>query len=117
MRPGQTADNRPHLFGIDKKTGKRVGAVATPRARQYGLMTYLHQGKQYIVLLQPTAATRRWRCRKSGRQAVRPTENRKGRILNRGPAFYFSLELDAGSARRRPSLTHTLRQSAAMLGL
>ena len=27
---GITADNRPHLFGIDKKTGKRVGAVATP---------------------------------------------------------------------------------------
>ena len=27
---GQTDDNRPHLFGIDKKTGKRVGAVATP---------------------------------------------------------------------------------------
>jgi quinoprotein glucose dehydrogenase len=46
----QTADNRPHLFAIDKKTGKRVGAVATPRLGQYGLMTYVHQGKQYIVL-------------------------------------------------------------------
>ncbi|MGQ0737019.1 MAG: outer membrane protein assembly factor BamB family protein [Acidobacteriota bacterium] len=47
---GMTADNRPHLFGIDKKTGKRVGAVPTPRIGQYGLMTYLHQGKQYVVL-------------------------------------------------------------------
>ena len=47
---GQTADNRPHLFAIDKKTGKRVGAVATPRLGQYGLMSYVHQGKQYIVL-------------------------------------------------------------------
>ena len=47
---GTTADNRPHLFGIDKKTGKRVGAVPTPRVGQYGLMTYLHQGKQYVVL-------------------------------------------------------------------
>ena len=46
----QTADNRPHLFAIDKKTGKRVGAVATPRLGQYGLMTYVHAGKQYIVL-------------------------------------------------------------------
>jgi glucose dehydrogenase len=46
----QTADNRPHLFAIDKKSGKRVGAVATPRLGQYGLMTYVHQGKQYIVL-------------------------------------------------------------------
>jgi quinoprotein glucose dehydrogenase len=47
---GQTADNRPHLFGIDKKTGKRVGAVATPRLGQYGLMTYMHGGKQYVVM-------------------------------------------------------------------
>jgi glucose dehydrogenase len=46
---GQTADGQPHLFAIDKKTGKRVGAVPTPRLGTYGLMTYLHQGKQYIV--------------------------------------------------------------------
>jgi quinoprotein glucose dehydrogenase len=47
---GATADNKSHLFAIDKRTGKRVGAVATPRIGQYGLMTYLHQGKQYVVL-------------------------------------------------------------------
>ncbi len=47
---GQTADNKPNLFGIDKKTGKRVGAIPTPRLGQYGLMTYLHAGKQYIVM-------------------------------------------------------------------
>jgi quinoprotein glucose dehydrogenase len=47
---GQTADNRPHLFAIDKRTGKRVGQVATPRLGQYGLMTYLHEGKQYVIL-------------------------------------------------------------------
>jgi len=47
---GQTADNKPHLFAIDKKTGARVGAVPTPALGQYGLMTYLHEGKQYIVL-------------------------------------------------------------------
>ena len=47
---GQTADNKPTLFGIDKKTGKRVGAVAMPRLGGYGLMTYLHQGKQYVVI-------------------------------------------------------------------
>jgi quinoprotein glucose dehydrogenase len=46
---GQTADNRSHLFAIDKKTGKRVGAVPTPRMGTYGLMTYMHQGKQYLV--------------------------------------------------------------------
>ena len=47
---GQTADNRPALFGIDKKTGKRVGSVEVSRLGGYGLMTYLHQGKQYIVI-------------------------------------------------------------------
>ena len=41
---------RPHLFAIDKKTGKRVGAVPTPRDGRYGLMTYMHQGKQYVML-------------------------------------------------------------------
>jgi glucose dehydrogenase len=50
LATGQTADNRPHLFAIDKKTGKRVGAVATRMIGQYGLMTYMHAGKQYIVL-------------------------------------------------------------------
>ena len=47
---GQAADNKPQLFGIDKKTGKRVGAVETPRVGGYGLMTYLHQGKQYVII-------------------------------------------------------------------
>ena len=47
---GQTADDKPQLFAIDKKTGKRVGQVPHRRLGRYGLMTYLHQGKQYIVL-------------------------------------------------------------------
>lgn len=47
---GTTADNNSHLFAIDKRTGKRVGQVPTPRLGQYGLMTYMHEGKQYVVL-------------------------------------------------------------------
>jgi len=47
---GQTADNAPHLFAIDKRTGKRVGQLRTPSLGQYGLMTYMHQGKQYVIL-------------------------------------------------------------------
>ena len=38
------------LFAIDKRTGRRVGQVPTPAMGQYGLMTYLHQGKQYVVV-------------------------------------------------------------------
>ena len=47
---GSSADSKPMLFGIDKKTGKRVGAVQTPEMGGYGLMTYMHQGKQYVML-------------------------------------------------------------------
>jgi glucose dehydrogenase len=47
---GQTADGRNNLFAIDKKTGKRVGALPIARAGGYGLMTYVHAGKQYIVI-------------------------------------------------------------------
>jgi quinoprotein glucose dehydrogenase len=54
---GMTADNRPHLFGIDKKTGKRLGAVPTPALGGYGLMTYLHAGKQYVILPVPGGYT------------------------------------------------------------
>jgi glucose dehydrogenase len=50
MATGVTADNRPHLFAIDKRTGERVGQVPTPSMGQYGIMTYLHQGRQYVVL-------------------------------------------------------------------
>jgi quinoprotein glucose dehydrogenase len=54
---GMSADNRPQLFGIDKKTGRRLGAVETPVLGGYGLMTYLHQGKQYVILPVPGGYT------------------------------------------------------------
>ena len=47
---GSSADDKPQLFAIDKKTGRRVGAVETPSMGEYGLMTYMHQGKQYVIL-------------------------------------------------------------------
>jgi len=47
---GLTSDNQPHLFAIDKKTGRRLGQVATSQRGEYGIMTYVHAGKQYIVL-------------------------------------------------------------------
>ena len=50
MATGFTADNTPHLFAIDKNTGRRVGQVATPSRGEYGIMTYMHGGKQYVVL-------------------------------------------------------------------
>jgi len=53
LAPGQTADGTPHLFAIDKKTGQRVGAIPTAGLSRYGMMTYQHNGKQYIVVQLP----------------------------------------------------------------
>jgi quinoprotein glucose dehydrogenase len=50
LAPGQTEDGTPHLFAIDKKTGQRVGKIPTGGQSRYGMMTYMHQGKQYIVV-------------------------------------------------------------------
>ena len=49
LAPGQTADGTPHLFAIDKRTGQRLGKIRTSGLSSYGMMTYMHQGKQYIV--------------------------------------------------------------------
>jgi glucose dehydrogenase len=38
------------LYAVDKKTGQRVGTVKLPAPGQYGMMGYLHQGKQFIVV-------------------------------------------------------------------
>jgi quinoprotein glucose dehydrogenase len=43
-------DSAPLLYAIDKKTGARLGAVKLPAPGQYGMMGYMHQGKQYIVV-------------------------------------------------------------------
>ena len=38
------------LHGRDKHTGEILGSVELPAPGQYGMMTYLHEGKQYIVV-------------------------------------------------------------------
>ena len=38
------------LYALDKKTGKRLGTVKLPAPGQYGIMTYLHESQQYIVV-------------------------------------------------------------------
>ena len=38
------------LNGRDKLTGEILGSVELPGAGQYGMMTYMHEGKQYIVV-------------------------------------------------------------------
>jgi len=38
------------LHARDKQTGEILGSVPLPAPGQYGMMTYMHEGKQYIVV-------------------------------------------------------------------
>jgi quinoprotein glucose dehydrogenase len=44
------SDGPAVLDAYDKRTGTRVGSVELPAPGQYGMMTYLHQGRQHIVV-------------------------------------------------------------------
>jgi quinoprotein glucose dehydrogenase len=46
-RNGQ--DNPPGLYALDKATGKQVGKVQIPSRTTAMPMTFMHQGRQYIV--------------------------------------------------------------------
>jgi len=50
MASGQAADGTPHLYAIDKRTGQRLGSVQLPGPSRYGMMTYEHQGSQYVAV-------------------------------------------------------------------
>ena len=47
---GETSDGTPHVFAVDKRTGKELGRVKVPRQVRYGMMTYMHAGKQHLVV-------------------------------------------------------------------
>ena len=47
---GQTSDGIPHLFAIDKRTGDRLGAVEIPGSPRYGMSTWVHEGKQHVIV-------------------------------------------------------------------
>lgn len=38
------------LHALDKMTGERLGTVELPAPGQYGMMGYMHQGQQYVVV-------------------------------------------------------------------
>ncbi len=50
IHTGNLSDGTPTLFAVDKKTGERLASVEVPAESSYGIMTYLHDGKQYIML-------------------------------------------------------------------
>jgi len=40
----------PVLYALDKQSGERLGTVPLPAPGQYGMMGYLHGGRQYVVV-------------------------------------------------------------------
>jgi len=47
---GEASDGTPHLFAIDKGTGEQLGKVPVDDVTRYGMMSYTHEGRQYIML-------------------------------------------------------------------
>jgi quinoprotein glucose dehydrogenase len=48
-RSGGAPNATPELYALDKMTGKQVGAVQIPSKTSAVPMTFMHDGKQYIV--------------------------------------------------------------------
>lgn len=48
-RSGGAPEQEPLLLAVDKATGKQVGAVKIPQRTTAVPMTFMHQGKQYVV--------------------------------------------------------------------
>jgi quinoprotein glucose dehydrogenase len=47
---GQTSDGTWNLFALDKRTGERLGAVEIPGETGYGMSSWVHEGKQYVLV-------------------------------------------------------------------
>jgi len=47
---GNGSDGTPYLYAVDKATGEQLGKVEVPEQSSYGMMTYMHAGKQYVML-------------------------------------------------------------------
>jgi quinoprotein glucose dehydrogenase len=50
MYTSTSSDGTPALFAVDKKTGEQIGKVEFEDLARYGNMTYVHEGRQYVVL-------------------------------------------------------------------
>lgn len=47
---GVGAGDVPYLFAIDKMTGAEIGRVQVPEDSNFGMSSYMHNGKQYVML-------------------------------------------------------------------
>jgi len=45
-----TGDGTPHLFAVDKNTGAELARLEVPEVTRYGMSSWMHEGRQYIIL-------------------------------------------------------------------
>ena len=50
MYASEASDGTPMLFFVDKLSGEELGSVEIPGRVNYGMSTYMHDGKQYVML-------------------------------------------------------------------
>ena len=50
MYAADASDGTPHLYAVDKASGRQLGKVEVPDQSLYGMMTYVHDGRQYVML-------------------------------------------------------------------
>ncbi len=50
IHTGNATDGTPMLYAVDKATGERLASIALPVNVRYGMMSYRHNGEQYVVV-------------------------------------------------------------------
>ena len=47
---GDGSDGMPYLYAVNKSSGVRLGQIQLPASGRYGMMTYMHQGRQHVLV-------------------------------------------------------------------
>jgi len=47
---GEASDGTSRLFAVDKQTGRTLGQIPIPGASRYGMSSWVHEGRQYILV-------------------------------------------------------------------
>ena len=47
---GNGSDGTPYLYAVNKSSGVRLGQIQLPASGRYGMMTYMHGGRQHVVV-------------------------------------------------------------------
>ena len=50
MYTAHGSDGTPYVYAVDKKTGEQLGRVEAPASSSYGMMSYVHDERQYVML-------------------------------------------------------------------